>query len=243
MNRNIEIRLRTGNNQYNDLALITTSIDNIINNYGSTLNDDLLIIKEIIENAKTVSSTSYIENTDNISQIDINNPNYVYLESELEVFYNGLLLIKDYHYSIVDNKINLLDFTASKNDEFVFKVYNNFKLDLDLSFLDLPNTEKEALNKLNESFNLYVTYVNKFKEKLKIALNNLDIVVHSDDSLDTYANLITKNLKDKYVLPFDLGSLIGNNYFAPHNISFDFGHLEGVENSFHYFKKDLGSII
>lgn len=243
MNRNIEIRLRTGNNQYNDLALITTSIDNIINNYGSTLNDDLLIIKEIIENAKTVSSTSYIVSSNNVSQIAINNPNYIYLESELEVFYNGLLLINNYHYSILDNKVNLLDFTASKNDEFVFKVYNNFKLNLDLSFLNLPNTEKEALNKLNESFNLYVTYVNKFKEKLKIALNNLDIVVYADDSLDTYADLITKNLKDKYVLPFDLGSIIGDSYFSPHNLSFDFGHLEGVENSFPYFGRDLGGIV
>lgn len=243
MNRDIEVRFRTGDKQYNDLALFVTSMDNVKNfNTNTTLTEEMLIIKEIVENAKTVSASNYTVQEDGLTQITVNNPNYINLESELEVYCNGILLLEEHEYSVLGNKINLINFPVYTDDTFTFKVYNNFKLDIDMSFLELPSEQQAAISELNNTFNSYVSLINEFKSEIKTYLSAIDIEVSFDDSLDTYAQAIKENLKEKFVMPKDFGSLIGFSYFK-HNISFSLGGLEGVKSDIIYIGNDLGSIL
>lgn len=243
MNRDIEVRIRTGDKQYNDLALFVTSMSNIRDfKTNTTLAEEMLIIKEIVENAKTVTATNYTVIEDGLTELTINNPNYINLESELEVFCNGMLLLNEHEYNIVGNKISLINFPIHIDDKFTFKVYNNFKLDIDMSFLELPTEEQTSISELNNAFNNYVSLINEFKLKIKTYLSAIDIEVSVDDSLETYANLIHENLKTKFVIPKDFGSLIGFPHFK-YNISFSMGGLEGVRSDIIYIGYDLGSIL
>lgn len=243
MNRDIEVRIRTGDKQYNDLALFVTSMSNVRDfNTNTTLAEEMLIIKEIVENAKTVTATNYTVTENGLTELTINNPNYINLESELEVFCNGKLLLKEHEYNIVGNKISLINFPIYNDDKFTFKVYNNFKLDVDMSFLELPSEEQAAISELNNAFNNYVSLINEFKSKIKTYLSAIDVEVSIDDSLEAYANIIRENLKTKFVMPKDFGSLIGFPYFK-HNISFSMGGLEGVRSDIIYIGYDLGSIL
>lgn len=238
----IEILKNTGDNQYNDVIYLKTITSNVLSKSNITLEEELFNIKSIMNNSSILSTTNYIVTVDNVIELTINNPNYVKLDSELEVYYNGLLLIENYHYSILGtDKIKLLDFTASVNDEFVFKVYNKNKPNIDLSYKSLPQESQEAIEQLTKSINNYVYTVNDFKKTLVTQLNNIKVSVSIEDSFDTIAEKIDENLNKKNSFPTDLGVLIGKPYYQ-YDVFFSLGSLYGEKNTVSYHDNDLGNL-
>lgn len=242
--KGLEILRRTGDNQYHERLNLLTSIDRVESDNGHTLRDELVLIKKVLESVALQSVTSYTVDSDLVERVTINNPNYVYATSDLDLFYNGGILIKDYHYRIVaPNIVEFIDFTLSMDDEIVFKVYNKNKINIDVSYNDYPQSKVEAINDLNTSINKYISYVNKFKVNIVEALNAMAVDVSINDSLEIIASKVIENLRQGYVIDNDLGYLFGDiNHI--YNISYDIGYLFGEELDVQYFinGNDFGSI-
>lgn len=237
---NLEIRKNTGKEQYDELFCPRTSISNVLTGNDLSLEEELNNALNNIKNTITKSQTSYIVEQDNVSNIAINNPNYLFLDSEINIYYNGLLLVKNLHYELLSNRtINLLEFTANSQDEFIFIVFNKFKSNINLTYKTFPKDYKNALDSLLDSVNSYMNDVNIFKSTLVLYLKNLYVDIDMDDSFLQVSNAVYSKLTKREHVPENLGDLFAMSYHI-HNISYNLGCLFGTQNNVQYYGNNLG---
>lgn len=239
----VEILKNTGNNQYEKALYPLSVTSNVLSENGLNLEDELNILKTMLDNSSITSSKSYINKEDNVSEIEVKNPNYTYLDSVLEIYYNGLILIEGYHYELKsDGKVRFIDFKLGVNDELIFKVYNNLRPNLNFKYTNLPTNQQEAMDDIIKSLNDYINLINGFKEEVVSSLNNAGIDATINDSYKELATTIRANLnKTINVLPTVFGDLFSNPYFKI-DISFNLGGLFGVKSNTVYFNNNLGNL-
>lgn len=244
----IEIRYNNGSNNYDTILYPVTKMSQVIfketdikDQYISA-EEELVSLYNLLSNTKVISSSSYICNKKNESIIKINNLNYNYLDSELEVYYNGLLLINNYHYILYDeDSIKLLDFSLNLDDELIFKVFNINKVNIDIGYDDINDEKGKELKDIIDSMNEYINFTNKGKKLISDTLKKADVKLEWNDTYESYALAIEKVLSTHKKITTDFGMLFARPYYE-YNISFDLGSLYGVEIEKSILPNDLGEL-
>ena len=236
---NVEIRMRTGLNQYERVLYPKTTSDNVMTSSNIKLSEELNNIKNVINEGCIISTSEFV--SDSVTNIvTINNPNYIYKTSNIDVFHNGILIVNGVHYELIPNKeVKLIGYTSNVGDEFTFKIYNSLQCNIDTSYLTFPQDQAEAHSKLIDSITNYISDVNKFKDDIANTLYEVGIVIDVDKSFDEFVSKIKESIKNQILLPLDLGGIIGKPIHG-NDIHFSLGVLFGIENDVEYFGNDLG---
>lgn len=244
--RGIEIRRKTTGDNYDEILYPVTKLSNVIykesniSNEYITAEEEIVSIYNILKDTKIQSLSTYICDTKDQTIIPIHNQNYTYLDSELEVYYNGLLLIKNHHYTLSsDNTIRLINFSLKVNDEIVYKVLNTNKVNLQIDYEKIDEAKGKELKDIVNSINEYINLVNTGKKLLSDEFKKGNIQVNWNDSFDEFALQLKKLIETKKTTPTDLGNLFSKPFYEV-NVGFILGDLYGVENDKSIFADNLG---
>lgn len=240
--KTIEIRHKTGVDNYDTILFPKTKLSCVYNNLGVNLEEEIMNIKSILNHSKISSLSMYVCNEDNQVVIPINNENYNYLDSQLEVYYNGLLLVKGLHYILEGtNNIKVLGFSLNINDEIVFKVLNSLKVNVDIEYENIDESNRRTLKDVINSINNYINLVNDGKKKISDEFKSGNIQVEWNDSFEKMASELKKLIDARKGIPNDLGNLFTKPYFGA-NIDINFGVLFGISTEMPGLTSNFGGL-
>lgn len=242
--KNIEMREKSGIDNYDTILYPVTTTENVIYKQDISVDDEITTILKTLKDCKTVSTTHY-EHTlpcENSTVLEIKSPDYHYLDSQLDIYYNGLYLIPDINYVLEDlNKIRFLDFELQDKDQVTFKVYNSIKINLDLDFKGMTESKAKHLHNLNNSINNYVNFVNRGKELIAKEFQNGNIDINWNNTFEEMAQQVKVLVDSKKSMPTDLGILFSNPYFGLMS-TINLGRLFGNSLTSEDFTSDLGNL-
>lgn len=238
----IEIRQRTGVDNYDTILFPKTKLSCVYNDLGITSEEEIVNIKNILNHSKISSLSMYVCSENNQIVIPINNQNYNYLDSQIEVYYNGLLLVEGLHYVLEgNNSIRVLGFSLNINDEVVFRVLNSLKVNVDIDYENINEADRRTLNDIINSINNYINLINEGKKKISKEFKSGNIQVEWNDSFDKIASEIKKLINARKGIPNDLGGLFTKPYFGA-NIDINLGVLFGISSEMPGLANNLGEL-
>lgn len=242
MAKNIEILQKSGVDNYDTVLYPKTKLSNVIYNESLTAEDEVMTILKILKDCKTVSTSYYKCDANGKSIVKINNENYHYLDSILDVYYNGLYLIPDVNYVLEDlNNVRFIDFTLNVNDEITFRVLNSIKINLELDYENMTTDKAKQLKDIVNSINNYINSINNGKELIANEFQKGKVDVNWNDSFEKMAKEVKTLIDSKKSMPNDLGILFSNPYFGIMS-TINLGRLFGNSLTSEDFTSDLGSL-
>lgn len=246
MEKTFEIRTKKGMDDYNTVLFPATKLNNVIfKKDGSNIvyaEEELMSMYNILNHSRVSTTVIYVCQSSNTTIIPIASYDYNYLDSDLEVYYNGLLLVNNMHY-VLHNQTNirLLDFSCNVNDEIVFKILNPNKVKLDLQYENMEDEKGKEVKDIVDSINSYINLVNNGKKLISNEFKNANIDVEWNDTFEKMATELSNVLGKKSKIPSDFGGLFSLPFFET-NIAFIHGNLFGIQVDNSLLPKDLGDI-
>lgn len=246
MEKTFEIRNKKGTDDYSTILYPATKLNNVIFKKDGIntiyAEEELISMYKMINQTKLISTSVYVCTENNQSIIPINNDNYNFLDSGIEVYYNGLLLINKMHYIIYNQSyIKLLDFSCSLNDEITFKILNSNKVLLEIDYENISDEKGNEIKDIIDSINSYINLVNSGKKMISDEFKSANIDVEWNDTFEKIAIEISKILGTRKNTPNDFGSLFAMPYYDV-NISFIYGFLFGNKVDNNLLPNNLGTL-